>query len=406
MIGTIAWRNIWRNKVRSIIVLSAVAIGMFAGIFSTGFYKGMGDMRFKTAIRTEVSHIQLHHPAYLENKDIAVFMTNSGQMIEKIRGLDKVEGCSRRLISECMAETAHGTMGVNMIGVEPEFEKTVTDIHEKIIEGSYLDHNNSRIPQVLIGSTLAKELKIKIKSKVRLSLVDREGNIITKLYKVGGLYKTSNTGFDKMNIFVLRDEMLAQTGLPEDAASEIAVYLKDDKDVNTIATAIKKLFPAYETKTWREISKELSLLADQMDQIMYIFVIIIMLALCFGIINTMLMVVLERKRELGMLMAVGMSKSRVFRMIVLESVYLSFTGGIAGILIGYGVIKYFSVHPLKLEMFSGFEMYGYSTTVYTNLEPGSIIIISILVILLGIVSAIYPARKAIRLDPADAIRTE
>lgn len=406
MIGSIAWRNIWRNKVRSIIVLSAVAIGMFAGIFATGFYKGMANMRYKSAVKTEVSHIQLHQYKYKDNKDIKLIIPNSDQIIREIKSLSETGGCCRRLISECMLETAHGTFGLNLIGIEPENEKTVTDISNHLVEGSYLEKTESKIPGIIIGTSLAKELKLKLKSKVRVTLVDIEGNISTKLYKVCGLYKTSNSTYDKMNMFALREEMLAQTGLPADAAHEIAVYLKDENQTNPVSKKLKSLFPDIEVKTWREISRELAMMADQMDQMMYIFVIIIMLALCFGIINTMLMVVLERRKELGMLMAVGMSKFRVFRMIILESVYLSLTGGITGILAGYGVIRYCAVHPIRLDIFSGFEMYGYSSTVYTDLSLSSLITISIMVVILGIISAVYPARKAINLDPADAIRTE
>ena len=159
-------------------------------------------------------------------------------------------------------------------------------------------------------------------------------------------------------------------------------------------------------QTWRDISKELALVNDSMDEYMYIFVIIIMLALCFGIINTMLMVVMERTKELGMLMAIGMHRIRVFFMIILESVFLSLSGGIMGIAIAYAVIKYFEKTPIKLTIFQGFEQYGYASEVYTNLPFSTLISMAVLVFVLGIISAIYPAWKAIRLNASDAIRTD
>jgi ABC-type lipoprotein release transport system permease subunit len=209
-----------------------------------------------------------------------------------------------------------------------------------------------------------------------------------------------------MTAFVKYEELRSQLGFSENPAHEIAIYLKPDVDVGEMKQKLADEFPVLEVKSWREINKDLAYLVESMDQYMFIFVWIILLALCFGIINTMLMVVLERTKELGMLMAVGMSRFRVFVMIILESVFLSLTGGLIGIAIGYWVIKVFETRPIILEIFKGFEQYGYSSEVYTNLPFQSALKIAGLVVMLGVVSAIYPAIKAIRLHPVEAIRTE
>ena len=176
---------------------------------------------------------------------------------------------------------------------------------------------------------------------------------------------------------------------------------------NLTKPSIQNIAGENEVKTWKELSPEMSLLTDSMDQYMYIFILIILLGLCFGIINTMLMAVLERVKEIGMLMAVGMNKRRVFRMIILESVMLTFTGGIVGILIGAGITKIFETTPINLSMFSqGLEKYGFATQVYTSLQSDTLVTITILVIITGIISAIYPARKALKLNPAEATRTD
>ena len=137
------------------------------------------------------------------------------------------------------------------------------------------------------------------------------------------------------------------------------------------------------------------------------FILIILLGLCFGIINTMLMAVLERTKEIGMLMAIGMNKRRIFSMIILESVMLTVTGGIFGIGLGALITKFFETTPINLSMFSeGLESYGYAAVVYTSLKPEMLVIISILVVITGLLSAIYPARKALKLNPAEATRTD
>ena len=151
----------------------------------------------------------------------------------------------------------------------------------------------------------------------------------------------------------------------------------------------------------------MSLLTDSMDQYMYIFILIILLALCFGIINTMLMAVLERIKEIGMLMAVGMNKRRIFIMIIMESIMLTFSGGLLGIFLGSAVTKYFETTPIDVSIFAqGLEQYGFGSQIYTSLKPETLITIGFLVIITGILSAIYPARKALKLNPAEATRSD
>jgi len=174
-----------------------------------------------------------------------------------------------------------------------------------------------------------------------------------------------------------------------------------------VKPAIQKIAGKNLVQTWKEISPEMSLLTDSMDQYMYIFILIILLGLCFGIINTMLMAVLERVKEIGMLMAVGMNNRKIFFMIILESILLTLTGGIAGIILGSGFTKIFETHPINLSMFSqGLEKFGFASQVYTSLQTDTIITITVLVMITGLLSAIYPARKALQLNPAEATRMD
>jgi putative ABC transport system permease protein len=405
MIWSVAWRNVWRNKLRSFIVLAAIAIGLFAGVFSTGFYKGMADTRVKTGIKTEVSHIQIHLPGYRVDNEIKQYMENTEQIVNNILRSAEVEGVCRRIVAECFFKTAHGSRGIRIIGIEPEQEKRVTDIAERITDGNYLS-DDEKVPRILVGDKLREKLKLKMNTKIQVDIVDINGNFSTQLYKIGGFYTTNNTGYDEMTAFVKYEDLRDQLNLPDDVAHEIAIYLKRETNLNDFIKELQQEYANLEIKSWREINKDLAYATDSMDQYMFLFVWIILLSLCFGIINTMLMVVLERTKELGMLMALGMHRSKVFLMIILESVFLSLTGGIAGIAIGYGVIKNFEKKPIVLQIFKGFEQYGYSTEVYTSLPFRSAVYIALLVFFLGVVSAIYPAIKAIRLDPAKAIRTE
>ena len=144
-----------------------------------------------------------------------------------------------------------------------------------------------------------------------------------------------------------------------------------------------------------------------MNQYMFIFIIVILIALCFGIINTMLMVIMERIHELGMLMAIGMNRARVFAMIMLETVFLSLTGGITGLILGYTAIKYFAKAGINLYFWKeAFSELGYSSYIYPVIDSKTMIITAILVMIAGIFSALYPAYKALKLNPSEAIRTQ
>jgi putative ABC transport system permease protein len=406
MIWSIAWRNVWRNKVRSIVMIVAIALGLFAGVFTMAFMQGAVDARIESATKSELTHIQVHAPHFLDNNETSIYLQNTYTLIAEIEKTAGVIAASERLVTEPFIMAAHGTGGGRLIGVWPEKEKKVTDIWEHLTDGTYLE-KSGRMPPVLIGEKLAKRLQLKTGSKINVQMVDLNGDLSSKGYRVGGIYKTNNTTFDENHLFVRFEDLQAQLGIKDNASHEIAVILKNGNDAAIIKPLVQKITGEADVQTWKELSPEMSLLTDSMDQYMYIFILIILLALCFGIINTMLMSVLDRIKEIGMLMAVGMNKRRIFLMIILESVMLTFSGGILGIIIGSGVTKFFETTPIDVSMFAdGLEKYGFAAQIYTSLRLETIVTITVLVIATGILSAIYPARKALKLNPAEATRTE
>ncbi len=406
MIGSIAWRNVWRNKTRSIIMVVAIALGLIAGVFSMAFMQGAVDARIESATQSELSHIQVHAPEFMVNNESDLYMSDVQEINKKFEDTEDVKAASYRLIAQPFIMAAHGTGGGKMLGIIPEMEKHVTNISEKLVDGTYLE-KTSRMPPVLIGEKLAKKLKLKVGSKLNVQMVDLNGDLSSKGYRVSGIYRTVNTGFDESTFFVLFDDLKKQLGMPDDVAHEIAMICNDGQLVDEIKPDIEQIAGNNEVKTWKEISPEMSLLTESMDSYMYIFILIILLGLCFGIINTMLMAVLERTKEIGMLMAVGMNRRKIFRMIMFESVMLTLTGGLLGVILGSLITKFFETRPIDVSAFSeGLEKYGYATKIYTTLRPDMLVIITVLVIITGMISAIYPARKALKLNPAEATRSE
>lgn len=213
--------------------------------------------------------------------------------------------------------------------------------------------------------------------------------------------------FDERNVFVKKSDLTAISGYGKEQVNEIAVRLQNHDKASQMANELSKAYSELKIQAWKQISPDLAMMNDFMNEMMYIFLIIILMALGFGIVNTMLMVVLERIKELGMLMAIGMNKWRVFSMIMYETVILSLIGGILGMLSSSVILHFWADKGLNLSMVAkGLESIGYSAVIYPQISGNFYVVLTGLVILTGILASIYPARKAVKLNPADAIRTE
>ena len=226
------------------------------------------------------------------------------------------------------------------------------------------------------------------------------------VFRVVGIYKTTNGMFDQMNAFARNSDLLHLTELKPDQCHEISILCKNELVVDSVVTEIKKAYPQFNVKNWKQIQPENGMMASMMDMYNIVFMALIMFALGFGIVNTMLMTVLERVKELGMLMAIGMNKRKVFVMLLFETIYLCLTGGIIGMILGYCIISA-SASGISLEMFAeGFESMGYVSVIYPFIESWFYIQVTILVVCTGVVASLYPARKAIKLKPAEALHTD
>lgn len=405
MLFSLSWRNVWRNKLRSTIMIAAIALGICAGVFSAAFYKGMMVQRMEKVINTEISHIQIHHHNFRQSNDITEIIEGSNALAEKIRTIPGIRGVSERLIIFSMIASAETGSGVRIQGVDPSNEKLTTNLHEKLIEGNYFEEK--RRNPVLVGQKLAEKLKVKLGSKVVITLQDMENNITAGAFRIVGIFNSVNNAYDEANVFVRVSDLRKLMNIPANASHEIAILADDFEQVDNLKDKISSMSGRQEVLSWKDISPEMSYYTEFMDFYMYIFIVIILFALLFGIINTMLMAVMERAKEIGMLMAVGMNKLRVFIMIMIETVLLSITGGLVGVFIGYVISKYYETKAIDLSVWGqAYEDLGYDPFVYTIIESKWLVIIPILVIITGLIAAIYPAIKALSNDPAEALRIE
>ena len=309
-------------------------------------------------------------------------------------------GLSPRVLSMSMLGSANKSGAIKVIGIDPQREALVTDIHASILEGEYFE-GVSRNP-ILISSKTAEEFKIKLRSKLVVTLNDINGEITSGAFRVVGIYNSQNPIYDKMNAFVRKSDLQRLMHV-EGQIHEIAVLMDDHELAEPTALNYSNMFPESKVQAWIDLATGMRFMVEAKDTYAVIIVSIILIALLFSIVNTMLMAVLERIREIGMLMAVGMSKMKVFWMIMLETVFLSLIGGPLGMLVAVVFVKYFGKNGIDLGG-AAYSDLGFASIVYPDLELTSYIQIAVLVFVMAILAAIYPARKALKLNPVEAIR--
>jgi len=389
---------------RSFVVITAVCLGLVCGVFALGIMYGMVNQRVRSIIQDEVSHIQIHNPSFSENYEMEYAVQGADTLLEQLQNNTQVVSVCSRLRLQGMASTAAVGTGVTILGVDPVLEAKVTGIHNRLTQGTYLV--GKRNPMV-ISQRLADKLKVKLRSKIVITLQTLHGDMTYGAFRVVGIFKTSNSAFDKGNVFVNKRDLAKITGFMPRQAHELALMLHSMDDVNTVQSQLQSNYPSVQVQSWKQIQPDLAMITQFMAQSSLFFLSIILLALGFAIVNTMLMVVLERRRELGMLMAIGMTPRRVFVMIITESVMLCLVGGIIGLAFSWMLIEYFAHVGIDLSAFAdGFESVGYSAMVYPELSGQWFFIIAVMVVGMGVGGAVYPAFKGVRTQVARAMRGE
>lgn len=402
MLVKIAWRNIWRSKKRSIILATAITLGIWTGIFLIAFYNGMIEQRVDSAIRTEISHIQLHHPEFKKDYDVQFNIQDGYQTLQKCKSQNNVQRATARLILQGMVASSAGSHGVSINGIIPHEENLLTRLGEKLVDGNYFSEVGSN--EIILSEKLIHKLKLKLNKKAILTFQDKQGNLASAAFRIKGIFKTNNTPYDESNVFVQIRDIDSLAGV-QGKINEIALLLHSNEKLNETTAHLKQKFNHLEIKNWMEIAPEIGFTVTAGSQMVYIYMGIILLALAFGIINTMMMSVLERTREIGMLLSLGMNKMRIFTMILLETFFLILSGCPTGILLAFITIAITRKTGIDFSHFSEvYSSFGYSSVIYPSLKSDQLFTIILMVIITAFISSLFPAQRALKLKPAASIK--
>jgi ABC-type lipoprotein release transport system permease subunit len=397
-----AWRNIWRHRRRTIIVLSALAIGLALMIFYDGLIDGFDQAIYGNALKILGGNIRVHAAGYSEStiSDPLLPLTNDQAIMKAAQALPQVAAASRRINTGGLASNSEGAFAVSIIGIEPEAEAHANLVAEHVTSGRYLTSADQ--DSLLIGQGLADLMNIKVGDRITLVGQSTHQQMHQRTMTIVGIYNVGVATIEQSTVYMSLAEAQNLYDLTG-ASTEVIITLKKLGEEPAVTAALSASIPGYEYETWAQAFPELQNAIGAKSEVMGIFSFIIMLIAAIGVISLLLMAVYERTREIGLLGALGFKPRQITLMFVLEGAMLGLVGVLVGAVFGYGLNALFSVVGLDFSSYSSATSYMALITgkIYPTFVPGSLITRSLPVLIITILAALYPAREAARHEPAE-----
>ena len=409
----LAWRNLWRNPRRTLIAMAAIGFGYAMLLFVACLMAGLRQQMIETGTGLVLSDIEVHAPDYYPDRPIQRTLggrngTDVDALVAAIAADPGVQAASPRVYGYGLASATHQSAGVQLLGVIPDLEQKVTVLQTRMVKGDYL--TDGKPNQVVMGDKLAATLGVEVGSQIVLLVTAADGSMGNDVYTVGGLFHTGLDAMDRGLVFMPLSSLQELLRLAPGRIHEVGIKVRDITTATataaTLATRLSKTF-AVRVSPWQELAPELADYVQFNLRITFILFFIFYLLAAMGIVNTMLMAIIERTRELGMLMAVGMRPVQVVGLIVMEAASLAAASLVLGAALAFPFLWYLQAHGLNLGsegatvslagIVVGPLWYGQQDFIaYAQAAVG-----------LGVtalVSALYPALRAARFRPAEALR--
>jgi len=397
----LAWRNLWRNHRRTLIMLLAIAIGVWAMIFMTALMRGMVDEMIRDGINSLPGYVQIHHTDFRDDPSIDNSIQAPGPELLSALENPAVAGWSSRVRVPAMISSERDSRGITLLGVDPAGEIALGFNLENMVEGRFLDSPEDK--GLVVGRKLLERLETGLGKRVVVMSQDPENNVTDRGFRIVGVYKASLESQEEMFVYGGRSNIQSLLKMGS-MVSEIAVAGHDYRAVDDLLTSIRDASPPdSEVLPWMELESYLSSMMNMMDGFVLVWIIVIFLALSFGLINTLMMAVFERIREIGLMQALGMRPSSILYLILMESLLLLALGLLTG-----NILALASILPLRegidlSAVAKGMEMMGAGSMLYPALKFRDLATANVVVIVLGLLTSLLPAWHASRYSPVEAI---
>jgi putative ABC transport system permease protein len=403
-----AWRNIWRNTRRTILTIGAIGFASLLLVFMLSFQFGSYETMINTSVKIQTGHLQIQAREYQEKKNIRLVVPHPAKVAKILKTIPAIAAYTYRGRAFSLISSQERTYGIAVTGIDPEREADVSRLKSLIREGDFLTAADT--DQALIGRLLAKNLRVRLGDELTVLGQGRDGSIAATVVRVKGIFSSGISEFDRAAIHIplkTFQEVYAMQG----AVHEVVVIADSLRSIAALKTRVEAGLASLNLKNpltvldWDELMPGLRQ-SIEMDLISgLIFYLLLVLVVAFSILNTFMMAIFERTREFGVLMAIGTTPGRLTKVLLIESMTMTFIGIGAGIVAGSLVTLYFQVHGID---FSGaselLSQFGISGRMYPKLSWLSALSGPLAVLIITFLAALYPALKVRRLQPVEAMR--
>lgn len=400
----IAWRNIWRNPRRTGVILIAVIIGVWSMVFLGALMRGIVEGMVHHSIDTLTGHIQIHQTDYPDDPSVDHSIEDPSEVEAVLsRDLSPESRWTQRVRVTAVANNARHTRGVTLVGITPQREARVSFIGTAVTRGRYLKSEDPHA--ILVGQSLADQFETVLGHKLILMSQDASGQIASRAFRIRGIFQAEMEATEENYVFVSRQAAQNMLELGE-AVSEIAIRLPEHGAAEQTAQRLQSSLADWDlsVRSWREARPLLSAYLHLYDMFILIWFIVVFVAMGFGIVNTTLMAVFERMHEFGLLKALGMRPGRIIRGILTEAFFILVLGMLIGNLLGFMSCWILSFNGIDLSALAeGVEYAGMSRVIFPVIRFKDIVSANLVVSLLGLLVCLYPAVKAARFTPIQAM---
>jgi ABC-type lipoprotein release transport system permease subunit len=403
MLFKLAWRNLWRNKYRTLITVASVFFAVIFSVLMTALQKGAMDNLVKDVVGFYSSYIQIHEKGYFDEQTLEHVLDLNDTLLANIRAEKNVVKASPRIETFVLASTGQSTEGTMMTGIVPSQESELIQLSKKVTGGTYLADTGAGL---MIGEGLARKLNVKLNDTLILLGQGYQGATAADRYIIKTILTFGSPQLNDHILFMPLKQAQDFLSAPNKATS-IVISINDLQSVDMVKQQmVKDLSNHYEVKTWEEMVPDIVATVKSKQSSELVITLLLYMLVSFGMFATLLMMMAERRFELGMLMAIGMKKAQLAFMVMLESIFVSLVGCVLGIMLSVPMVFFWASHPIKFagDLKSMYEKMGFEAVIPMATTPSIFYRQAIIIGIVSLLLSAYPMYKIISMNALKAMR--